>query len=104
MKKNATTPNSNKGVPAYAKRFRIIYYIAFTCAILLMVKNFIRSGNIAGKDERDPFGRSTAPLKAVNKKAALPSEEEIANNTRARSAKLRVAEKINPEEGKKAWR
>jgi 16S rRNA (cytosine1402-N4)-methyltransferase len=69
-----------------------------------MVKNFIRSGNIAGKDERDPFGRSTAPLKAVNKKAALPSEEEIANNTRARSAKLRVAEKINPEEGKKAWR
>ncbi len=38
MKKNATTPNSNKGVPAYAKRFRIVYYIAFTCAILLMVK------------------------------------------------------------------
>lgn len=59
-----------------------------------MVKNFIRSGNIAGKDERDAFGRSSAPLKAINKKAALPSESEIASNTRARSAKLRIAEKI----------
>ncbi len=59
-----------------------------------MVKNFIRCGNLSGKDERDPFGRSNAPLKAINKKAALPSEEEIARNTRARSAKLRVAEKL----------
>ena len=59
-----------------------------------MVKNFIRSGNIEGKEEKDMFGRSEAPFRAVNRKPVLPSEEEIGNNTRARSAKLRVAEKI----------
>ncbi|MBQ7623351.1 MAG: 16S rRNA (cytosine(1402)-N(4))-methyltransferase RsmH [Bacteroidales bacterium] len=59
-----------------------------------MVKNFIRSGNVEGRDERDVFGRSKAPLKALDRKPVVPSEEEIASNTRARSAKLRTAEKI----------
>ena len=59
-----------------------------------MVKNFIKAGNIDGKVEKDFFGNATAPLKAVNKKPILPTEEEIAANTRARSAKLRIAEKI----------
>ena len=59
-----------------------------------MVKNFIRSGNIAGIETKDVFGRSSAPLKAVGRKPILPDEEEIAGNTRARSAKLRIAEKI----------
>ena len=59
-----------------------------------MVKNFIKAGNINGKVEKDFFGNATAPLKAVNKKPILPQEEEIAANTRARSAKLRIAEKI----------
>ena len=59
-----------------------------------MVKNFIRSGNIAGIETKDVFGRSSAPLKAVGRKPILPEEEEIAGNTRARSAKLRIAEKI----------
>ena len=59
-----------------------------------MVKNFIKAGNIEGKVEKDFFGNATAPLKAVNKKPILPQEEEIAANTRARSAKLRIAEKI----------
>ena len=40
------------------------------------------------------FGNIHAPLKAVNRKPILPQEEEIASNTRARSAKLRIAEKI----------
>ena len=59
-----------------------------------MVKNFIRSGNIGGEEEKDVFGRSSAPLKAVGRKPVLPDEAEIAGNTRARSAKLRIAERI----------
>ena len=58
-----------------------------------MVKNFIRSGNIGGTEEKDVFGRSSAPLKPVGRKPILPDEAEIAGNTRARSAKLRIAEK-----------
>ena len=58
-----------------------------------LVKNFIKAGNIDGKVEKDFYGNATAPLKAVNRKPILPQEEEIASNTRARSAKLRIAEK-----------
>lgn len=59
-----------------------------------MVKNFIRSGNVDGVMDKDLYGRVSAPLKAVNKKPILPCESEIASNTRARSAKLRIAEKL----------
>ena len=59
-----------------------------------MVKNFIKAGNIEGKVEKDFYGNATAPLKAVNRKPILPTEEEIGANTRARSAKLRIAEKL----------
>ena len=62
-----------------------------------MVKNFIKAGNIDGEMQKDFFGNQTAPLKAVNKKPILPREEEIAANTRARSAKLRVAIKLDKE-------
>ena len=58
-----------------------------------MVKNFIRSGNVDGVMEKDLYGRGNAPLEAVNRKPILPREEEISSNTRARSAKLRVAVK-----------
>ena len=59
-----------------------------------MVKNFIRSGNVEGIPQKDLFGRSQAPLEAVNRKPILPCEQEISENTRARSAKLRTARKI----------
>ena len=59
-----------------------------------MVKNFIKSGNIDGKVEKDTFGRDLSPLKAVTREPILPSEQGISGNTRARSAKLRVAEKV----------
>ena len=62
-----------------------------------MVKNFMRSGNTEGKIEKDFYGKQESPLKLVFKKPVLPAESEIASNTRARSAKLRVAEKIEEE-------
>lgn len=58
-----------------------------------MVKNFIRSGDSSGKQEKDFFGNVDSPLMAVNRKVIVPSEEEIEQNPRARSAKLRIAEK-----------
>ena len=58
-----------------------------------MVKNFIKSGNVDGEVEKDVFGRSVQTLEAVNRKPILPLEEEISENTRARSAKLRIAVK-----------
>ncbi len=58
-----------------------------------MVKNFIKTGNVAGRIQKDVYGNVDAPLAAVVRKPILPSEEEISANTRARSAKLRVAEK-----------
>ncbi|MBR4756204.1 MAG: 16S rRNA (cytosine(1402)-N(4))-methyltransferase RsmH, partial [Bacteroidales bacterium] len=59
-----------------------------------MVKNYIKTGNVEGKEDKDMFGVVHSPLEAVNRKPILPEEEEIAANTRARSAKLRVARKI----------
>ena len=59
-----------------------------------MVKNFIRSGNIEGRIATDIYGNADAPLQAVIRKPIVPEESEIESNTRARSAKLRIAEKI----------
>lgn len=62
-----------------------------------MVKNFIKGGNVDGKDDSaamNIYGIRTSLLKAVNRKPILPDENEIAGNTRARSAKLRVCEKL----------
>ena len=58
-----------------------------------MVKNFIKTGNVDGVEQKDLFGNVQAPLAAVNRKPILPGESEIAGNTRARSAKLRIAER-----------
>lgn len=59
-----------------------------------LVKNFIRSGNFEGKLEKDFFGNVLSPLKAVNNKVIVASDEEVARNPRSRSAKLRIAEKL----------
>ena len=59
-----------------------------------LVKNIIRSGNVEGNVEKDIFGRAEAPLRAVGKGVSTPDEEEIEQNPRSRSAKLRVAERV----------
>ena len=58
-----------------------------------MVKNFIKTGNAEGKEEKDMFGMVRTPFEQVNRKPVVPEENEIASNTRARSAKLRIARK-----------
>lgn len=63
-----------------------------------MVKNMMRSGNVAGKDETDIYGRSQSLLRPVNRNVITPTEEEQASNPRSRSAKLRIAEKIGEDE------
>ncbi|HHG83288.1 MAG TPA: 16S rRNA (cytosine(1402)-N(4))-methyltransferase RsmH [Bacteroidetes bacterium] len=63
-----------------------------------MVKHFFRFGNLQGEDRRDFYGRSLSPLKVITRKAVMPSTDEIDMNPRARSARLRVAERIEIEE------
>ena len=59
-----------------------------------LVKNFFRSGNFEGESEKDFYGNVSAPLRVVNRKVIVPTEQEIMNNSRARSAGLRIAEKV----------
>ena len=63
-----------------------------------IVKNFMRSGNSEGVITKDFFGRSTTPLRVITRKAIVPTAEEVERNPRSRSAKLRVAEKIDIEQ------
>ena len=83
-----------EGAAASLKPGGLLVVITYHSLEDRMVKNFIKTGNVEGREEKDLYGRTHAPLQAVNRKPILPSEEEIARNTRARSAKLRIAEKI----------
>lgn len=59
-----------------------------------LVKNFMRTGNLEGKAEKDFFGRSLSPLRPLTSKAVTPDADEVERNPRSRSAKLRVAERL----------
>lgn len=59
-----------------------------------LCKNFMRTGNFEGKVEKDFYGNLNSPFKLINRKVIVPEKHELENNTRSRSAKLRVAEKI----------
>lgn len=59
-----------------------------------MVKNFFKSGNIDGELTKDFYGKILKPFELVNKKPIIPSEIEINQNPRARSAKLRMAKRL----------
>ncbi|MFC3559854.1 16S rRNA (cytosine(1402)-N(4))-methyltransferase RsmH [Pedobacter jamesrossensis] len=58
------------------------------------VKNFMAKGKFQGEVEKDFFGNQQKPFNVITRKAIIASDEEIAQNNRARSAKLRIAEKI----------
>ena len=81
-------------LPAALKTGGRVAIIAYHSLEDRMVKNFLRAGNLAGEVEKDFFGNPLTPFKAVTRKAVVPDEDEIMTNPRARSAKLRVAEKI----------
>ncbi|MBQ9677617.1 MAG: 16S rRNA (cytosine(1402)-N(4))-methyltransferase RsmH [Prevotella sp.] len=58
-----------------------------------IVKNTMKAGNAEGKIEQDFFGRVSSPFRLINNKVITPDEQELQNNPRSRSAKLRIAEK-----------
>jgi 16S rRNA (cytosine1402-N4)-methyltransferase len=60
-----------------------------------LVKNYFKSGRADGIQEKDFFGNLLSPLMPVNRKVIMPSEEELQLNPRARSARLRIAQKIS---------
>ncbi len=59
-----------------------------------MVKRFLRAGNLEGVVEKDFYGKPLAPWKLITRKPIFPTDAEIAANPRARSARMRIAEKI----------
>jgi len=59
-----------------------------------VVKNFMKCGNFEGDEKKDFYGNVDTPWKIINKKGTTPDDEEIAGNNRARSARLRIAEKV----------
>ena len=58
-----------------------------------LVKNFMKTGNAEGKEDKDFFGNLQTPYTIITRKPIVPTDEEIENNSRARSAKLRIAER-----------
>jgi 16S rRNA (cytosine1402-N4)-methyltransferase len=82
--------------PAVLKRGGRIAIITFHSLEDRIVKIFFKKGSFEEEETFDPFGTNTPepPLQAITKKPLLPGPEEIKNNPRSRSAKLRVAEKV----------
>jgi 16S rRNA (cytosine1402-N4)-methyltransferase len=59
-----------------------------------VVKNFMKTGNFEGEEKKDFYGNVETPFRIINRKGTTPDDNEIAINNRARSARLRIAEKI----------
>ncbi|MEX2589362.1 MAG: 16S rRNA (cytosine(1402)-N(4))-methyltransferase RsmH [Chitinophagales bacterium] len=59
-----------------------------------LVKNFMKTGRVDGVQQKDFYGNIERPFRVITKKPMLPSKAEVKRNSRARSAKLRIAEKV----------
>ncbi len=59
-----------------------------------MVKNYLNKGKVFGEVQKDFYGNEVKPFTSINRKPIEASEEEIMKNNRARSAKLRIGERI----------
>jgi len=59
-----------------------------------LVKNFMKTGNFEGKETKDFYGNPETPFRLVTKKSITPGSDEISANSRSRSARLRIAEKV----------
>ncbi len=68
--------------------------IAYHSAEDRVVKSFFKSGKFEGEPEKDFYGNVNKPFKQINNKVIVPEQEEVRKNSRARSAKLRIAEKL----------
>jgi len=79
--------------PSVVKKGGRIVFITYHSLEDRLVKNFIRSGKFEGDVNKDFYGNILRPFEAVNRKPISPSDEEIERNNRARSAKLRIAER-----------
>ena len=64
-----------------------------------LVKNFMRTGNVEGRQEKDFFGRVNTPWRVITGKVIVPDDDEVLRNPRSRSAKLRVAELLDTTSG-----